>query len=289
MGLFSLSFGKKKTSSSGTDVIDKTTTGTQQQTGTQAGVESTSSTGTSNTTNQSTGSSATTQQQQQTTSASGKTTQQSFSDALASGIEGSIQGLLGDLGSTASSLNPGIEALGNFNADQFVQGVMEQARVQQQSQLDQSINGLVDAIGGTPQSNSMSALLAGKLTNESAANLAGIQSQATEESQKILQGNLGAQASAMSSVNDLIPAIISAFKGGNVTGTSLEEQIANMVGSGTTATSEQSAQQQSTQQNQLSQTLQIINQLLNTSEHTAGTETQNTKGKSGGFGIGLSL
>lgn len=286
---FGLSFGKKKSTTSGTATVDKNVTGTQSGVEATAGQTATSSTGTSNLSSSSTGTSTTTQNQSTNTTQTGKTTQQSFSDALAGGIESSIQGLLGDLGETASTLSSGIDNLGNFNADAFIQGVMQQAQAQQQSQLDQSINGLIDTIGGTPQSNSMSALLAGKLTNESAANLAGIRSQATGQAEDIMRQNLGAQAGAMASVNDLIPAIIQAFKGGNVTGTSVAEEIANLIGSGTTQTAEQSNQQQTTQQNQLSTTLQIINQLLNTTEHTAGTETTKEKTKSGGGGFSLSL
>jgi hypothetical protein len=152
--MFGLSFGAKKTSSSTTSKVDKTedtnqtSSGTQTQTGTIAN-QGTSATQTSQTSNQSgatTGTSDTTGQQQ---------TQQSgtqFSAPVLSALEQSVQNLLGGVKSQPSEMG------GSFNHDQFVSQGMEAARSEIGSNLENSINGIFDTVGGRDDQNSMSTL-----------------------------------------------------------------------------------------------------------------------------------
>lgn len=289
---FGLSFGSKKTSSKGTATIDKTETGTQS--GSESTTGSTTTSGSSNTQSGSTGTSSTAQNQNQQSNTQSSTTsttsQNSFSDALAGGIENSISTLLGGIGSTQDAVNNSIAKLSGFNAGQFVQDSVAAAQSKVQSGLDESLGGLFDAIGGNPGQNSMSALLANRLTGDAAATIAGVRGQAEQTAAQILQQNAATTADAAGGIAGLAPALIGAFKGGNVTGqqTNLAQEIANLVGASTgqTNTAEQSTQ--NTQTTQVQNMIQAILQNLNTTTNTKGTETQNTKGKESGFGFSLS-
>jgi len=293
---FGLSFGANKTKNSGTSTVDKTEVGSQTGSETTSSTNTGTQTGSSTTSNQATGSSQTSQQQTQTgtTTNTGTTTSQqsSFGDEVAGHIQSSISDILNGLGAAKDTIGAGVGSLSNFDPTTFVEGIVRQAAAAQNNQLASSINGAVDTIGGRPEDNSMTALLSQKMVGDAASNLAGITSQATATAEDILRQNLGAQTGAMSSLNNLAPALIEAFKGGNVSGTqtNLAQQIADMVGgtTGTTATSESSNQQQESAQTTIQTLAQLVNQLMATNMHTTGTQTENSTSTKmgGGFSLG---
>lgn len=294
---FGLSFGANKTNNKATDTVDKLEVGSQTGSENTSSTQTGSQTGTSATTNAATGSSNTSQQQSQTgtTTNSGTTSssQSSFGDEVAGHIQSSISDILSGLGAAKDTIGAGVGSLAGFDPNAFVTGIVQQAASQQQNQLSTAINGAIDTVGGGQNSNSMTALLANKMTQDSAANLAGITSNATATAEDILRQNLGAQTGAMSSLNNLAPALIEAFKGGNTTGTqtNLAQQIADMVGgtAGSTNTAENSTQNVATQQDTVQTLAQLVNQLMNTNMHTTGTDVQNSTSTKigGGFSFGL--
>jgi hypothetical protein len=292
---FGISFGKNKTKVNQTGTVNKT------ETTSQAGTEATNSTQTGTQTQQasqtgsSTGSSSTNQTSLQTGQTSGTTTttgkQASFSDGLTSEIESAISGLLQGVNETGQVVGRGVEALGEFDAGSFVRNIMANATARSESSLDESVNGIMDRIGSSVNNNSMAALLQQRAVNDSNANLAGVQGQATAQANQILAQNLAASSGAMNETNNIGVALTNALKGGNVTSTqstAMEElqQMLNQA-TGNTQTAEQN-QQDSTSTQQTTQVLaQIINNLLNGTTSTVGTETlQGTTSKKGG---GLSL
>lgn len=293
--MFGLSFGTSKKSSTSDSTITKAENVKQQQSESTQQSQTSSTSGISNTSNTSAGTSATSQNQTQAqtnqSQQSTTGTQSSFSDSLKGGLEGAIGQLLGLTGSNTAELEKGIAKLDSFDADEYVANVVSQAQAKENATLEQSINGLYDSLGGTASSNSMGALLAQRLTSDSNANIAGIRGQAEANAQGIQSSNLKAVTDAIGSQSALIPAMVTALKGGNVetTGSTLASEIANLTGntSGVTKTSETSQQQQETQQSTVSSLVGLVQQLLNSQTNTTGTEhTTGTEKKSGG---GLSL
>lgn len=294
---FGISFGKKKQSSTSDTDINKTETGTQSGLeGTQSFQQSNTS-GLTNTSGSSSGSSSTTQQNQQTgvtTSdilSSGSTS--SFSGETARGIEDSISQLLAGINESGAIVGQGVSGLQNFDPAAFVNGILSQASSRVNSDLEASLNGLFDRIGGGSGDNSIAALLSQRLTGDAAANLAGVEAQAQGQAQDILRNNVLGTSQALASVNQFGPDLINALKGGNVTTTQQQTgqqtENVNQVGTSNTLTAEQQQQQQATSQQTTQQLVQLISQLLNTTNQTVGTESNVTKGKQGGFGAGLSI
>lgn len=294
MGL-GFSFGKNDKKTSSVSNVDQTQTGSQSGTEFTLGQTTSSTNQTSQGTNTSSGTSTTSQSQNQqgstTTTGTQQGRQSSFTDPVAQAIESTILGLAGSAAGASGVVESGVAGLQNFDPNAFVTGIVQQANAKQNMQLEQALNGLNNASGGTVGSNSMSALLAQRLAGDAAANTAGIQASATGTAQDILRQNLTSSAGAMSSVTNLLPAIIDAFKGGNVTSeqTNVAQELANLLNTttGSTSTSEQSAQSQSQQSETVQNVLQLIAQAMTNQTHLVGTET--TKGKESKTGGGISL
>lgn len=294
---FGLSFGTSKTNTTQNTNYNKATTGTQ------SGTENTSSTNTSNTTGSqnTSGSTTGTQQQQQQNSSSGSTTNQntstgaqsSFSAGTASDIETSIRNLLGGIGAGGSTIADATAKLNSFDPAKFISDTVAGAKGTIQSNLDASTGQLFDNIGGTSSTNSMAALLAGRLNNDAASSLAGVQSQAESTAAGIEQGNLAGTVGAITSQQGLAPALIQALKGGNVTSSQsdLAQQIQALTGAntGTTSSSEQSQQDQTSSSSTIATLTQLIQQLMNTTGTETGTSnsTGTEKKSGGGFSLGF--
>lgn len=92
-----------------------------------------------------------------------------------------------------------------FDVNAFASGITKQATAGAQLDLESQINGMLSKSGSSEGGNSMNALLANKLRNVTAANLAGITSQATATGEGIRQSQqaqitegIGAMGGALS-------------------------------------------------------------------------------------------
>ena len=292
MGL-GLSFGKNKTKTNSTSTVDKTEDTNQVQTGTQ----SQSTTGSSSTTQSQTNnqSGATTSEQIGSTSqnTTGQTSQSGastlFSDQVLSGLEGYSTNALGNLWNQGAIDTSAL----NFDSQAFVNNGMAAATTRVNNQVENDMNGLFDAIGGTSGGNTMAALLASRLQGDAAANLAGTQAQLTGQANEITRQNLATEMASRGQEQSFVSQLFDALKGGSATtaqvGTSAEQTAGKtqQIGTGTETQTGTSTGTSNTVTQQ--DVLTALEQLLNGTTHTVGTE--NTKGtqKQSGGGFGLSL
>lgn len=290
MGLsLGLSFGAKKSSSKGTATVDKTETTNQQQTGTNT----TSGTTTNNTFGQSTGQTSGQQTSSQTGTASttgsqtGTTSQttNTFKDSTLAAIEKAVNELFGKTGTAAP--------VSMFDKAGFIADTVGSASNSINTDLGANLNQLVTNIGGTQNTNSMSALLSNRLRNDAAAQIAGVKSSATATAEEIARSNALATSQIAGQDQGFLGSLLSALKGGQVTTTGTEstqsQQAQQTQNTGQTNSTEQTAQQQSQQQVQTQQLIELVNQLMTGTNNTKGTETTTQKGKSmgGGFSVGM--
>jgi hypothetical protein len=133
-----------------------------------------------------------------------------------------------------------------FDMQGYIDGIVKQATSKTNNQLESDINSTESAIGGSSSGNSMSALLAGKLRNNAAADIAGITANATGTGAQIKSGLAESRANLLSSgstqlaglgnsVDSTLANLLTALKGGEQfqeTGTK-ESNTSTTVGSGT--------------------------------------------------------
>lgn len=296
---FGLSFGSNKTKSTTTSTLTKdettnqtqtgtqsttgttTTSGTQSQSGTSTGTSSTNQTGTSNTSGTS---------QQQTTQ-----TQTSFGQKVLGGLEDAVTSLLSKVtGPDASPLvNQGVGMLGDFDPESFVERTLASAQAQQGSKLDEILGGIFSRVGGTEKTNSAATLLANRARGEAAANLAGIGAQAQAQANEIVRQNVATGLAQQDSQNNLLVQLGNILKGGSTstsgassTQTAEQQQTAQ---SGATNTSESNQSNTTSNQTQQQSILEAIQQILNGTTSTTGTENSTTIGKKSGGGLSLSI
>lgn len=116
-----------------------------------------------------------------------------------------------------------------FDVSGFAKGITDQATAGAGLQLESDINGLLSKSGTTESGNSMSALLANKMRNVTAANLSGISSQATATGEQIRQAQQGQITEGIqglgTSLSDQILKLIGTTRGASQTGqsTSVED------------------------------------------------------------------
>lgn len=296
MGLnLGFSFGKKKSSGKATTTTNQIVdlTGSQTQAGQQSGTTSTSTSSSGTSTTQQQGS--TTQDQSQTQSGTQKTTGlttslgsdviSTVSDAVKSVLAGGINP------ENIAKLSEMIGGRTGFDSNQFVADTVNAARTRGEETLQEQVSGASNAIGGTPATNSMAALLQQRGRNDLEANLAGVRANAAATAEDIQNKNLTTAVGAQSGVANIGTALTEALKGGQTTTdmTSLTDQISNLIGKGTSASSGVTSEQQQSAQ-QVTQLLDTLTQLLTTQQqHTTGTEDTTQKGKSGGFGISAGI
>lgn len=278
---FGLSFGKKKQSSTTDSTINKVESGTQsgltgttqntsaQSSTSQQGTQSSQTSGTSATENQGTN----TSQQQQTT--------QNYSDETLGGLESVVQRLLGS-GSLGNA-----PQTSDFNKAGFVASGDAAARARAQTGLDESMNGIIDAIGG--RNNSAAVLLQNRAQNDTNAALAGTHAQLTGQAEEIQRQNLLAGNTIAATSNDLVTNLLYVLRGGisSTTGQTAEQSAQKQVTQ--TAGTENQQTQQSSQTQTAEQMTSLVQQLIQSLTNTNATELTKTKGKSGGGGLSLSL
>lgn len=295
--MFGLSFGKKKTSGSQDSTINKTETGTQQQTGATAST-STGSTNVSQT-GSSSGLSTTTQGSTQNVSQTGTQTQtgttQQFSDEVLSGLDAGVQRLIGQIfdpnKGDRAFLGRGMDMLGSFDVDSFVQSGMRAAQQKEGTQLGAAIRGLFSSIGGTGEENSAARLLGQNMTMDAEDRLAGRQAELTAQGEGIVDRRAGAIGDLFTRGSEGSFGFFDALKGAlsQVTGQTTDQSNQSTTGNvaGTTATQEQNQQQSQTITMQ--DVMELVNMLTNVNSQTTATERTRTKGKESGGGISLSL
>lgn len=280
---FGISFGSKKEKGTSLTNVNKTETQDQTQTGIQTTQGATSTTGQSSTST--TG--ATTQTGATTGSTTGQqTTQQQatqFSEPVLSSLESTVQSLLGTLPGSPSQLD------NNFNHEAFVQGGTEAAASKIQTDLESSLNSIFDQFGGRDDQNSMATLLANRGRSDAAASIAGVRSQLEGQAQEIERNRFLANLQGVGQQEGFLTQVLDALKGGRAATTGTTQTAEQTAGTsqqaGTTAGTEttQMSQQQLTQQ------IQALLQQLQGTTTTVGTEATKSTGKSGGFGLGLSI
>lgn len=300
---FGLSFGKKTGKTNLTTEVDKTETGTQtgsevtagSRTGTQSttGTTTNAATGTSSTTGTSTQAQTSTGEQRQTG------TTRSLSENVLGGLESGLTGLLANVldpnTGDRAMVTAGIDAMGGFDVDSFVQATVRRAMAQQGTQLDEVLGSLFSRVGGTEGNNSASTLLAERVRGDAAANIAGIEAGARATGAGIARDNLSATSGALAQSGGaaLLPALAEVLKGGETTTdiSTLTQELSNLLGqtTGGTATSESSVQGQQVTTNTTEELIQAVLSALQQQSRTVGTE--NTRGTTSekGFGFGLSL
>jgi hypothetical protein len=135
----------------------------------------------------------------------------------------------------------------------------------------------------------MAALLANRTRGDAAAQVAGINASLEAQAQDIDKNRFLANLQGTGQQEGFLTQILDALKGGRASATGATQTAENTAG-GTQAATQQSGTS-TTQQSQsevMNQITQLLQQLTGTTT-TAGTENSKTTGKSGGFGLGLSI
>ncbi len=289
MALFGLSFGTKKNSTDQTTDVNKTETQNQTQTGTNltTGVtdQTTSQQAQSSTTGVQSGKTAGTSQTNSTSAGTTTGTTSTFSDPVLQGIESLVSQMFGSVNASPT--------ISDFNVDEFVSNGMQAADLNIRDRIETDVNKLVNNVGGSAGSNSAVALLANKMKNAGAAESAGIKSQLTAQGEGIARENTLASNEVAATSQGFLGSLLSALKGGVVTQQTQEQQVASQnqqtAGITDSTTSENTASSATSQSQQTQQLLEEINQLINGTATTVGTEhlvgTQKQSG--GGFSLGL--
>jgi hypothetical protein len=285
---FGFSFGKSGQKSTQNTAIDKTESTSQNKTGTQSTTGTTTNEGTSTQQNTSTGTQtqAQTGTTAQTANTAGQTTQQTnlFSDAILKGLEGTVGGLFS---------NTSGATVGSFDPTAFVAGGLARASADSTGKLEDSLNQMVAATGGRVDGNSMTALLANRARNDSAAAMAGTEATLNAQANEIVRSNALAGNTIDQSQQGFLTNLLQVLKGGSATTTGAETQSTAQTGTtgttGTTTTAESGTQTGTTKQVQTQDLMTALTELLSGVTNTTGTEnTTGTQSKSGG-GFSLAL
>lgn len=277
---FGISGGFSKTKS--TTKVNKTETTNQAEDSTKASSGVTSTSGTSATQSSQQGSQTGQTTGSTTGNQSSTQTGQQYSDA----ILGQLEGVVGTLFNQMPS-GEDLKYTSGFNATDYVNSGMEAAQSQIQSQVDESLNGMFDNIGGRDDSNSMAALLAGRVRGEAAANLAGTRAQLGAQAEDINRKNFEANLAGASAQQGFIGSVLQALKGGVSTQTGNVATTENTAGTSAQQTSQTASENTQTQQTQIQQLIEQLNSIMSGTSHVVGTEK--TKGSQIGGGASLSL
>lgn len=293
--IFGLSFGMKKQKSQSTTNVNSTEdllgSESKATTGFQQGTSSTSSTGTSSQTGTQTNTQATDQAQTDrgTQAQTGTTTTlgADVTAALADRVKQVLAGGVTD--ANIANLANQIAGTGDFNPEEFVSGIVGQARNRGEQALQETDAATQSVIGGTEDTNSMAALLANRGRNDLEANLAGITSQAVAQAEGIRNQNLASGTGAQAQLASIAGGLGETLKGGTTTVDmqTLTDQISQLVGNQTGTTTSAQTGTQSEQSNTATTQLiaEIVNALSQQTGTKVGTEFNKTKGSSMGGGI----
>jgi hypothetical protein len=280
---FGISFGKKKESGTQATQVAKTEATNQTQTGSQNVSGTTNTTGTSATQTTQTGAQQTSNQQATTGSQTQQQQSTQFSEPVLGALENTVNALLGGIPTQPAQMQ------GTFDHNAFVSQGTEAAASRIQGDLESTLNSMFDNFGGRDDQNSMAALLANRTRGDAAAQVAGINASLEAQAQDIDKNRFLANLQGTGQQEGFLTQILDALKGGRASATGATQTAENTAG-GTQAATQQSGTS-TTQQSQsevMNQITQLLQQLTGTTT-TAGTENSKTTGKSGGFGLGLSI
>jgi hypothetical protein len=205
-----------------------------------------------------------------------------------------LSSVLGDVfGASRSRLTGVADQLRSFNAEEFVNSITGGKEQDLISDADALLSKLSSDIGGTDKTNTMAALLGDRINRDTATNLASIRQTGVATANQILQSNLGAIASGQNANDQLIPSLIAAIKGANVTGTNTaatQAQTAETSTGSTTGTATESSTGTSTTNLTSQQSVeQLVNSLLSSETFTNLIENIKGTGKSSGISAGLNI
>lgn len=177
-----------------------------------------------------------------------------FSDNMLQVLELVTKDSLGSAASGSSALRDRLDDVSsnpvNFDSDSFIRGVMDAANSTVKNKLTSDINGVVSSTGGSTSGNSASALLASRLTNDAASNLAGVRASAGAQAAEI-QSNLDqSRTSQLTSITQgmdaTLTSLLSALKGGetqtDVSGKQNEATTQKTSGTASTTSTENKVQ-----------------------------------------------
>lgn len=295
MGLgLGFSFGKKKQNSSGTGTVDKTTalTGVQDSSTQTSGTTTQNQQGFTSSTQQNNTSGLTTQDNRTTSDGTQRTT--GTTTTLGADIQEALNSkVLSLLGGDPTGLEAAAAGRTGFNVDEFVAQTVGAARNRGEQTLQEQTSAFGSNVGGSAGTNSMVALLAQRGRNDLEATLGGISADARAKGEGIANENLKTAAGVTQGVNSLVTELAGSLKGATTTTdmTQLTSQIEALIGKGSTlGAGTQTGTEATAQQSTTNQLLQEIAKVLtDQTQHEVGTETQTTKGKSGGFGLSLGI
>lgn len=163
-----------------------------------------------------------------TTNASG----QDLSPELLKALEGLFMGEMGAgrFGTGADAIQGRLGQLQRqakepqFDVSKYVKGIMDQAGAMAGLELESGINNTAGNVGGSVSGNSMAALLANKMRNITASNLAGIGQQATASGEQIRMAQQEQLTQGISGLGGMLQqailGLIGATRGASVSGTS---------------------------------------------------------------------
>lgn len=278
---FGLSFGAKKSKSSGTTTINKNETTNQTETGSKATTGTTTTTGTSATTGSTTGQTA--QQTQQASTGQQTNQQQStlYSEGILSGLEGIIGDLFGSQAKTPMSL------ASDFDKQAFIDQGYAAAESRATDDTNTALNSIYDRLGGRDDNNSMATLLANKARTDTAAQLAGVRANLTGQAEGIARENFGADLAGQGQSQGFLNNLLTALKGGTAATTGAIQTAEQSAGSTTGQSAQQTAEQTTQSQTQVQQLLELLNNTLQGTTVTSGTEKTKQKGFEMGGGASL--
>jgi len=190
--------------------------------------------------------------QSQSTAGSQSANRREYSDAFLQQLELITRDALGSSAYGADALRTTLDDIQknpvDFDADAFVKGVTDSARTAATYKTDADINATVSATGGSTSGNSASALLANRIKNETAANLAGINSNARGTAAQIESGLQANRVSSITGITDSVDrsltSLLAALRGGEVQQDTTSKE--NMVGNSQQTATGQTLSNQST-------------------------------------------
>jgi hypothetical protein len=284
---FGLSFGSNSQKGSSTTNVNKTESVNQTESGTKASTGVTSSTGTSSSQSGSTGSTSQTGTSAQQTTGSQQTSQTTtqFSDSVLGGLESAVGQLLGAIPTAPAQMQ------GDFDSDAFVKSGMDAASSRITGDLEASLNSMFDQFGGRDDSNSMAMLLANRARGDAGAALSGAYANLEAQAQGIERDRFLANLQGTGQAQGFLGSVLDALKGGraSTTGSTQTSEATTGTSSQQGTSSQTGYENTQTSQQQIQALIEALNNTLAGTTNVVGTESTKTKGKTTGFGAGLSL
>lgn len=282
---FGLSFGAKKSKGSSSTTVNKTEAVNSTETGTKSSTGTT--TGTSATQTAEAGSSASQQATTQATTGSqtSQNTTSLFSAGTLAALESAAQGLLGNVGQVTADM----KYASDFDVGSFVQAGVDAAANRLNTDRDTNINAMYDSYGGRDDSNSMVALLENRTRGDTEASLAGVRAALEQQGRGIARDDFLANVQGQGQASAALQNVLDSLKGGLQTSTGAVQTAEQMAGTQTGAQQFQQTGSSATQTAEQTALIEQLQNIINGTTVTTGTEKTKSKGSEVGGGASLSL